>query len=463
MILFAYGSNMCTERLVRRTPSARPICVAHLDSHRLRFHKRSQDGSAKADASRTEDPSDRVWGIVFEIDPTGEEALDRAEGYRSGYDKRDVTITSRTGEAIVATMYYAEPTAIVDGVLPYTWYRNFVVVGALEHRLPEDYVALLASHDAIRDPDLARERENAEVARVAMWRALWSDFQERANRIADGGAIARGVDEVTAWQLHGHAKQVGPPRPLGALHLPELYSGSPWAGAGIPGGSRQGEWIALICGNPSIAPAGEHPTLQHWGSVDIAQLVATFDDRFAVGVRDHPLRHGRPAGPPVHWDGDPPRSVVQGTWRQLEDLIADALDGAGLAASWPLGTVAAIADAVPWKFKKWNDVHERTKVPLMRAGAPYLRWFLLGGASGGRPPALVAFLGSCARRTARLIAPTVPIEEHVTQAAVQNLGQRELFPGVTPFLVVGPHPQDPTNRFNRHRDEMLAALIAALA
>ncbi len=339
MNIFAYGSNMCTGRLVLRTPSAHPVCIAHLGSHRLRFHKRSQDGSAKADASRTDDPSDRVWGVVFEIDPAEEEALDRAEGYRSGYDKRDVTVTSRTGEAIVATMYYAEPTAIIDGVLPYTWYRNFVVIGALEHGLPEEYVALLASPNATRDPDLARERENAEVARVAMWRALWSDFQERANRIA-GGAIGRGVDEVTAWQLHGHAEQVGPGRPLGALQLPELYSGSPWAGAGIPGGSRQGGWIALICGNPSIAPAGVHPTLQHWGGAGTAQLVAMFDDRFAVGVREQPLRHGRPARAPVHWDGDPPRAVVQDTWRQLEALVADALDRPGSRCSgrserWP--------------------------------------------------------------------------------------------------------------------------------
>ncbi len=117
---------------------------------------------------------------------------------------------------------------------------------------------------------------------------------------------------------------------------------------------------------------------------------------------------------------------------------------------------------MPWKFKKWNDVAERTKVPLMRAGAPYLRSFLQGGASGGRPPAIVAFLGSCARRTARLIAPTVPIEERVTQVAFQNLGQRDLLPGVTPFVIVGPHPEDHANRFSRYRGEMLAALIEAL-
>jgi len=464
--VFAYGSNMCTARLVERTPSARAVGRARLDGHRLRFHKLSRDGSAKADAFRTDDPSDRVWGVVFEIEAVEETLLDEAEGYQRGYDKRGVTVVNDAGERIVATMYYAEPKAIVDDLLPYTWYRNFVVVGSLQHGLcqvDEDYVAAVAAHDASRDPDASRERENAATARIAMWETLWADFRDRADRIAAGGAIGRGVDEVTAWQLHGHEEQVGYPLALEALHLPEIYSGSPWAGAGLPGGPQQGQWIALICGNPSIAPNGVHPMLDLWRRAGTTSVVATFDDRFHVGVRDQPLRHGRPLGAPVHWDGNPPRALVQDTWRQLEELIADALAGSGHGVAWPLGTAAAIADAVPWKFRAWNDVAEPTKVALMRAGAPYLRWFLQGGASGGRPPAIVAFLGSCARRTARLIAPNLPIEERVTRAAFQNLGEQELLPGVRAFVIVGPHPVDGANRFNRYRGDMLAALVEALA
>jgi hypothetical protein len=77
---FAYGSNMCTAKLRDRVPSARPLFVAKLQEHILRFQKRSTDGSAKADAEFTGDSNDVVWGVVFEIDSDQKHALDRREG-----------------------------------------------------------------------------------------------------------------------------------------------------------------------------------------------------------------------------------------------------------------------------------------------------------------------------------------------------------------------------------------------
>jgi hypothetical protein len=47
---FAYGSNMETARLRERMPSAKPLGVAKLSGHELRFHKRSKDGSGKCNA-----------------------------------------------------------------------------------------------------------------------------------------------------------------------------------------------------------------------------------------------------------------------------------------------------------------------------------------------------------------------------------------------------------------------------
>lgn len=50
---FAYGSNMLTDRLRERVPSARPVAVARLAGHSLRWHKVSIDGSGKCDAEAT--------------------------------------------------------------------------------------------------------------------------------------------------------------------------------------------------------------------------------------------------------------------------------------------------------------------------------------------------------------------------------------------------------------------------
>lgn len=48
MKYFAYGSNMLTERLRARCPSAHPIGTGIAMGFRLNFSKRGEDGSGKA-------------------------------------------------------------------------------------------------------------------------------------------------------------------------------------------------------------------------------------------------------------------------------------------------------------------------------------------------------------------------------------------------------------------------------
>ena len=61
-VYFAYGSNMCEGRLKARVPSADLMAVVQLQAHALRWHKRSVDGSAKANALATGRDQDVVWG-----------------------------------------------------------------------------------------------------------------------------------------------------------------------------------------------------------------------------------------------------------------------------------------------------------------------------------------------------------------------------------------------------------------
>ena len=51
---FAYSSNMLTDRLRERVPSATAIGIGQLAGHSLRWDKRSErDGSGKCDAEAT--------------------------------------------------------------------------------------------------------------------------------------------------------------------------------------------------------------------------------------------------------------------------------------------------------------------------------------------------------------------------------------------------------------------------
>ena len=107
MRYFAYGSNMSLRRLRARVPSAVKLDNASLYGHRLRFHKRGRDGSAKCDAQQSGDPSHRVQGVLFDIDPMEKPELDRHEGVGQGYAIKTVPLVLSDGSQALAYTYTA--------------------------------------------------------------------------------------------------------------------------------------------------------------------------------------------------------------------------------------------------------------------------------------------------------------------------------------------------------------------
>jgi hypothetical protein len=164
MHYFAYGSNMCAGRLKRRVPSATLVAVAKLRGHSFRFHKRSNDASAKGDALETDDQSDVVWGVIFNINDGEKQALDRAEGLRAGYNEKTAAVFDESERGHPVILYIADPAYIDTTLRPYSWYKRFVVDGAGQHALPNDYVALIAAMPDIEDPDRERDRRKRSIA-----------------------------------------------------------------------------------------------------------------------------------------------------------------------------------------------------------------------------------------------------------------------------------------------------------
>lgn len=152
---------MLTVRLRERVPSAVAIGIGRIKGHVLRWHKRSQrDGSGKCDAEATGRDTDVVWGVLFEIKSSEERALDAAEGYRNGYDKKQIDVVTDSG-TVKAAMYYA--TDKNASLKPYHWYKAFVVAGAREHGLPANYVQSLEAVRSDPDPDPKRAADNEKL------------------------------------------------------------------------------------------------------------------------------------------------------------------------------------------------------------------------------------------------------------------------------------------------------------
>lgn len=143
-LYFAYGSNMSSERLRPRTPSAISLGRARLPNYTLRWHKLGRDGSGKCDIEPSDAPGTAVWGVLYEIERPEKDGLDAVEGLGVGYDEHTVRV--ETGTIVrEAVTYKARPDKIDAALRPLDWYKAHVIRGATEHGLPSEYVRRVAA------------------------------------------------------------------------------------------------------------------------------------------------------------------------------------------------------------------------------------------------------------------------------------------------------------------------------
>lgn len=165
MLYFAYGSNMLTERLRERVPSASPLNSAYLSGRTLRFNKRSRDGSGKCTLLDAE-PESTVYGVVFEVAPGELTALDEAEHRGRGYERCQVRPRTSDGTC-EAFAYVAQPAYIDNALVPYGWYKALVTAGARQHDLPDAYRAYLDAVRTYPDPNEHRRTKHRSLVRAA--------------------------------------------------------------------------------------------------------------------------------------------------------------------------------------------------------------------------------------------------------------------------------------------------------
>lgn len=167
MKYFAYGSNMLTRRLTdpSRAPSASAYGIAEAPGFAVRFHKMGQDGSGKCTLIATGNTATVAYGVLYELADSDVARLDRVEGVHTGGYLR-CTIELRClddGGATDAVTYVAGDRHVDPARVPFDWYRDLVVAGAIEHGLPAPYIDELARIPAVPDPNGVR---SARVRRL---------------------------------------------------------------------------------------------------------------------------------------------------------------------------------------------------------------------------------------------------------------------------------------------------------
>lgn len=153
---------MLFSRLRERTPSAKLLTTGILFEHKLMFHKSSFDGSGKCDAYQTDKDYDHLYGVIYEVPKSEKQELDLAEGLGVGYEEKTVSVFVESKKTIIeAITYYA--TEIDDSLKPYHWYKNFVLQGAIDNGLPEEYIDTLRHIESNDDLDEKRTALNEKI------------------------------------------------------------------------------------------------------------------------------------------------------------------------------------------------------------------------------------------------------------------------------------------------------------
>ena len=147
MLYFAYGSNMNSEQMRGRCPTARFQTIAHLDGFKLAFPRESKAWGGGV-ASAVPDPTGQVWGVIYKISDAEQPVLDRHEGFSTqrpalanDYQRVEKRVVGKDGTPIKVLTYVANNQP--NPPLPSARYVALLVAGAKHFQLPPEYIALL--------------------------------------------------------------------------------------------------------------------------------------------------------------------------------------------------------------------------------------------------------------------------------------------------------------------------------
>lgn len=135
---FAFGSNMFSEQMKERCPSAEKVGVGVLLDHRLVFNRRGtyrSGGVASVEGAHGE----RVYGVIYTLDPMDLRELDKRED-PAAYRRIRELVRTLDGQEALCHLYKALPQG---NFRPDADYLDQLLTAAQENGLPMEYVEQL--------------------------------------------------------------------------------------------------------------------------------------------------------------------------------------------------------------------------------------------------------------------------------------------------------------------------------
>jgi gamma-glutamylcyclotransferase len=136
ILYFAYGSNMSFNRISERINIVETVNIGFLLDYKLLWNKKSVDGTGKANIVYSR--NNVVWGVVYKL---YEYYMDKLDQIEEGYERKSFEVITEEGK-IEANAYISYK---LTDAYPTKYYKEFVFKGAVEHKLPDEYINYLTS------------------------------------------------------------------------------------------------------------------------------------------------------------------------------------------------------------------------------------------------------------------------------------------------------------------------------
>ena len=170
-LYFAYGSNLCADRLRIRNPSAKLVSVGRLQGYKLAFNRKAKSWCGGVGDIVAAPDNEEMWGAVWELCMSDSDSLDAQEGVSQkdgvdvGHYKRlQVSVTTSAGLVCSCRTYVVVKTRA--GLLPSPAYKGCILTGALAVGLPSEYMEELR---ALKDNNYSGEYADKFEPFVQAW------------------------------------------------------------------------------------------------------------------------------------------------------------------------------------------------------------------------------------------------------------------------------------------------------
>ncbi|MBC8581046.1 gamma-glutamylcyclotransferase family protein [Zhenhengia yiwuensis] len=145
----AYGSNMNLEQMARRCPTAKVIKYGFIEGYKLIFRGAPNNAYATIEPTEVEDRYGATKVVVWEVQESDEQALDRYEGYPVFYRKEYMQVHTFEDEYIDDVMVYVMNEDLRKEVnLPSQQYYEIIRKGYGQNNLGVNLLTIAYSRTA---------------------------------------------------------------------------------------------------------------------------------------------------------------------------------------------------------------------------------------------------------------------------------------------------------------------------